>query len=186
MPAAYFHLQQTSWHSHTTQGVRSRFHVHSPLQIHQLWKWNYKTQVSYIHSIKMVSIWITSIRTQCHQPSCDTTKTVSASHFEISHSLWLDKASFLHVTLKIFTPKIGYKLVSRVNYSRRFLWDSERYIHLFSKIHLVSRFFRFEWKDSGKIDRICSGEVKFWYTTWCESMWKAVSNCRWIKKLRKY
>ncbi len=125
-------------------------------------------------------------RTQCHQPSCDTMKTVSASHFEKSHSLWLDKASFLHVTLKIFTPKIGYKLVSRVNYSRRFLWGSERYIHLFSKIHLVSRFFRFEWKDSGKIDRICSGEVKFWYTTWCESMWKAVSNCRWIKKLRKY
>jgi len=43
-------------------------------------------------------------------------------------------------------------------------------IHLFSKIILVIRFFRFEWNDSGKIDRICSGEVRFWYTTSCESV----------------
>lgn len=133
----------------------------------------------------MVSLWITSIE---HNVINHLVIRWKLYQHLISryHSLWLDKASFLHVTLKIFTPKIGYKLVSRVNYSSRFLWGSERYIHLFSKINLVTRFFRFEWKDSGKIDRICSGEVKFWYTTWCESMWKAVSNCRWIKKLGKY
>lgn len=47
---------------------------------------------------------------------------------------------------------------------------------LFSKRILVIRFFRFEWNDSGKIDRICSGDVKLWYTMWCESVWNAVSS----------
>lgn len=30
---------------------------------------------------------------------------------------------------------------------------------------LVIRFFRLEWKDSGKTARICSGDVRFWYRT---------------------
>lgn len=41
---------------------------------------------------------------------------------EKSHSLWLDKASFLHVTLKNFTPKTGYTLVCRVNYFLQYIY----------------------------------------------------------------
>lgn len=73
MSASYFHLQQTGWHSHTTQGVRSSFHVHSPLHINQLWQWNYETH-DITSQLQNYFIMDHKHKIQCHQTSCNTMK----------------------------------------------------------------------------------------------------------------